>query len=229
MSKPTRSDERCVRRGGQGQLAADQADLGRGRADPPRHSKRLAQPSQDQPLMRKTPNRRLKVFQTQLGFYDSVVAAPSQAAALRAWGTRQNLFAEGAARLAADNAAVAAALDHPGTPLRRAVGSKAPFSLEPDLPDAPTTPRRNGAAPAKTAKAPAGSSKRPPDRRALDAAEARLGAINDRRVAEEADFDRRREALEAENERARQAWAMARAEAERAVERARAAYRERGG
>jgi hypothetical protein len=175
----------------------------------------------------KTPRRRLKVFQAQFGFYDSVVAAPSQAAALRAWGTRQNLFAKGQARLAEDATAVAAALDHPGTPLRRAAGSKQPFNLRPGLPDVPAGPRAKSAVRGKPAKArPA---KPLPDRGTLDAAEARLKAVNDRRVAEEAAFDRRREALEAENERTRRAWSKARAEAERAVDKAHAAYRKAGG
>ena len=43
--------------------------------------------------------RKLKVFQAQFGCYDTVVAAAGQAAALRAWGTRQNLFASGGANL----------------------------------------------------------------------------------------------------------------------------------
>ena len=67
--------------------------------------------------------RKLKVFQAQFGFYDTVVAAPSQAAALRAWGMHQNLFASGEATVTTDEAAVAAAIAHPETPLRRAVGS----------------------------------------------------------------------------------------------------------
>ncbi|RYF99054.1 MAG: cell envelope biogenesis protein TolA, partial [Caulobacteraceae bacterium] len=71
------------------------------------------------------------MFQAQFGFYDTVVAAPSQAAALRAWGVRQNLFADGTARLTDDSQAVEAALAHPETPLRRAVGSSEPFALEP--------------------------------------------------------------------------------------------------
>ena len=49
--------------------------------------------------------RKLKVFQAQFGFYDTVVAAPSRAAALRAWGTHQNLFASGEAKVATDEAA----------------------------------------------------------------------------------------------------------------------------
>ncbi len=71
--------------------------------------------------------RKLKVFQAQFGFYDTVVAAPSQAAALRAWGVNQNLFASGEAKAATDEAAIAAATAHPETPLRRAVGSTEPL------------------------------------------------------------------------------------------------------
>jgi hypothetical protein len=54
--------------------------------------------------------RRLKVFQAQIGFFDTVVAAPSQAAALRAWGVHQDLFANGGAKAITDELALAAAL-----------------------------------------------------------------------------------------------------------------------
>ena len=88
--------------------------------------------------MPKTPTRTLKVFQAQFGFFDTVLAVPSQAAALRVWGTHRNLFATGHAKLATDEAAIAAALEHPGTLLRRAVGSNDPFSIEPtSLPTVP--------------------------------------------------------------------------------------------
>jgi hypothetical protein len=181
----------------------------------------------------KAPRRRLKVFQAQFGFYDSVVAAPSQPAALSAWGTRQNLFAEGQARLCEDDAAVAAALAHPGEPLRRAVGSKRPFSLEPGLPDVPAAPQRKGPGRAHDAEAAKPARVKPPkpapDRDALDAAEARLKAVNDRRVAEEADLEQRRAALDAQDAQSRKVWSKARAEAERAVDKARAAYRKAGG
>ena len=71
--------------------------------------------------MAKPRQPKLKVFQAQFGFFDSVVAAPSQAAALQAWGIHQNLFASGEAKVIEDEAAVAAALAHPETPLRRAI------------------------------------------------------------------------------------------------------------
>ena len=92
--------------------------------------------------MPKTPTRKLKVFQAQFGFFDTILAAPSQAAALRAWGTHRNLFATGHAKLAADEAVIAAALEHPGTLLRRAVGSNDPYALEPaSLPKIPDLPQ----------------------------------------------------------------------------------------
>jgi hypothetical protein len=65
--------------------------------------------------------RKLKVYQAPFGFHESVVAAPSQTAALRAWGSHQNLFAEGLAKVTTESAAVEAALKHPETPLRRAI------------------------------------------------------------------------------------------------------------
>jgi hypothetical protein len=75
--------------------------------------------------------RRLKVFQAHLGFYDTVVAAPSQKAALEAWGTRPTEFAKGFAKLADDPAAIKAALAHPGHVLRRPFGTAGDYKLEP--------------------------------------------------------------------------------------------------
>ena len=121
--------------------------------------------------MAKTKGRKLKVFQAQFGFYDSVVAAPSQAAALRAWGTHQNLFANGEAKVTTDEAAVAAATAQPETPLRRAVGSTDAFELEPTgVPKVPDAPKK---APTKLAakSKPKTPAKPPADRSKLDAAE----------------------------------------------------------
>ena len=81
--------------------------------------------------------RALKVFQTEIGFYELIVAAPSQAAALRAWGLHLNLFADGTARMATDERVIAAALAQPGVCLKRGVGSHDAFSLNPGLPRLP--------------------------------------------------------------------------------------------
>ena len=140
---------------------------------------------------------RLKVYQARMGFYDSVVAAPSQKAALNAWGARQNLFAEGQASVADDPAAIEAALAHPQTPLRRAIGSDGAFGLEsgvPNLPDAPAPPKSK----AVSAKAKPQPAKPQPDRSRLKAAEAAL-AVLQREQARQADaLRRKRQALEAE-------------------------------
>jgi hypothetical protein len=157
----------------------------------------------------------LKVYFARLGFYESVVAAPNQGAALKAWGVHQDLFAAGEAD-EADGADARAALAHPGVPLKRAIGSRGDFSLDPDPPkvagDAPSKPARSA-----------------PDRSALDAAEARLEHVEDECARGEADFYRRREALEAEEAAARHRWAEARKEAQAEVQRERRAYLKSGG
>jgi len=68
--------------------------------------------------------RKLKVFRTHLGFYDLIVAAPSQKAALEAWGASPHLFSQGFAAVETDPRLVGAALKKPGVVLRRQFGSK---------------------------------------------------------------------------------------------------------
>jgi len=172
--------------------------------------------------------RKLKVFQAQFGFYDTVVAAPSQAAALRAWGVNQNLFASGEAKVTTDAAAVAAATAHPETPLRRAVGSRDPFVLEPtSLPTVPDAPKK---IPAKAANAGPQAPTRPrADRSKLDAAEKRVGDLDETRKREEADFRREAEELESRRMAAQDAYVKARQAATSKVVEARTAYRKAGG
>jgi hypothetical protein len=177
----------------------------------------------------KTPVRKLKVFQAQFGFFDTVVAVPSQAAALRAWGVRQNLFAEGQAAPASDPEAIKAALAHPDTPLRRAVGSDEPFVLEPtSLPRVPDAPKRAAPKPAAKAK-PQPASKPPADRRALDAAEAALRKLDENRRREEAAFRDQQDALDAGRNAAQTAYVAGRKAATVDVVEARKAYRAAGG
>ena len=106
--------------------------------------------------------RVLKVFRAHLGFYDTAVAAPSRAAALKAWGSRQNLFREGVASETQDPQAVTAALAKPGVVLRRPVGSNAPFSENPGLPQIPNAPKKK---PPEKAQAKIPSPPEPPPRR----------------------------------------------------------------
>ena len=153
--------------------------------------------------------RRLKVFQAQIGFYDTVVAVPSQPAALKAWGLRQ---------------------EHPDIPLKRAVGTGDPFELEarPQAqPPSSSAKDRPLKARAKAAKPP--PPKPPADRGPLDAAQSALEAHESAWARDEAALIRRREELEAEITEARAAHADARKAARAAIAEARSAYRKAGG
>lgn len=179
--------------------------------------------------------RRLKVFQTRLGFYDTVVAAPSQPAALKAWGVKQNLFASGEARQVEDAETVALAEAHPETPLRRVAGSNDPFALEavrlPSVPPGPKGGRAakpSGGKPAR-GKSPKSSPKPVADRSSLEAAEAALVRLNDARKREEAAFRQEANELEARQTAAQKAYVKAHKAAAAKIARARAAYRKAGG
>jgi hypothetical protein len=78
--------------------------------------------------------RKLKTYQTSLGFFDQAIAAPSMKAALEAWGADSNLFHQGAAKESDDPDVIAAAMAKPGVVLRRPVGTDRPFSEHAELP-----------------------------------------------------------------------------------------------
>src|SRR3954468_14504958 len=77
--------------------------------------------------------RKLKTYQTSLGFFDQAIAAPSMKAALEAWGADSNLFHQGAAKESHDPDVIAATLAKPGVVLRRPVGTDRPFSERAEL------------------------------------------------------------------------------------------------
>ena len=86
--------------------------------------------SQNRPMARK-----LKTYQTSLGFFDQAIAAPSMKAALEAWGADSNLFHQGAAKESEDPDVIAATMAKPGVVLKRPVGSTGPFREHAELPD----------------------------------------------------------------------------------------------
>ena len=65
--------------------------------------------------------RKLKAYQTSLGFFDLAIAAPSMKAALEAWGADSNLFHQGAAKESDDPDVVAATMSKPGVIDRKSV------------------------------------------------------------------------------------------------------------
>ena len=78
--------------------------------------------------------RKLKTYQTSLGFYDLAVAAPSMKAALEAWGAGSNLFHQGFAKETDDPDVIAATMAQPGVVLKRPAGSSGRFAEQAGLP-----------------------------------------------------------------------------------------------
>jgi hypothetical protein len=74
--------------------------------------------------MPKARKAKLKVFRTPIGFHDAYVAAPSQKAALEAWGAGTNLFTQGAAEQVTDPKLMKAALERPGEVVKVVRGSE---------------------------------------------------------------------------------------------------------
>src|SRR5882757_4294567 len=96
--------------------------------------------------------RKLKTYQTSLGFFDQAIAAPSMKAALEAWGADSNLFHQGAAKESDDPDVIAATMAKPGVVLKRPVGSNGPFGEHAELP----ANLGVGGKPAKAARQPEG-------------------------------------------------------------------------
>src|SRR6201996_1212577 len=88
--------------------------------------------------------RKLKAYQTSLGFFDLAIAAPSMKAALEAWGADSNLFHQGAAKETDDPDVVAATMAAPGVVLKRPVGSHGSFKENAELPTDIADGRRLG-------------------------------------------------------------------------------------
>jgi hypothetical protein len=136
---------------------------------------------------------KLKVYRTVAGFHDAYVAAPSQKAALKAWGSDRDLFARGVAEQVTDPALTAEPLAAPGTVVKRSRGTSAEqiAALPDPQPDTPERDASTGKARAKSpspgsAGAKSKSPPKPPPRAkpdpkpsgtALDAAEETLAAV----------------------------------------------------
>jgi hypothetical protein len=137
--------------------------------------------------------RKLKTYQTSLGFFDLAIAAPSMKAALEAWGADSNLFHQAAAKESNDPDVIVAAMAKPGVVLRRPVGTDRPFSEHAELPT-----DLGGGGPTKAARKLKGPKAKKPSSRPIDKAAERKAAL-----AFEKEQKRRR-LEQAEEETARQ-------------------------
>lgn len=160
---------------------------------------------------------KLKVFRTPIGFHDAYVAAPSQKAALEAWGSHADLFARGVAEVVTDEDLMIEPLANPGQVIRRGRGSEAEHLAATDRPrrrklgpaKASEPNRRPGSASGSLrgsgrvpAKAREGLLPRP-SRDKLEAAESAFAKLKYRQQREcdqlrerEAEIDRQRQELE---------------------------------
>ncbi|HEV7691559.1 MAG TPA: cell envelope biogenesis protein TolA [Hyphomonadaceae bacterium] len=137
--------------------------------------------------------RKLKTYQTSLGFFDLAIAAPSMKAALEAWGADSNLFHQGAAKESDDPAVISAAMAKPGVVLRRPVGSAGSFGEHAELPTDLGDPR-----PTKAARKPKGRKAKQSSSRPIDKAAERKAALAFEKE------QKRREREQASEEAARQ-------------------------
>ncbi|WP_242149365.1 hypothetical protein [Sphingomonas sp. BAUL-RG-20F-R05-02] len=114
----------------------------------------------------------LKVYRTPIGFHDAYVAAPSQKAALEAWGSTANLFARGIAEQVDDPGLIEEPLAQPGVVIRRSRGTTAE-QIAALPPDPPRTKVPKTAAP-KGSPRPSAPPRPKPSRACLEAAEQAL-------------------------------------------------------
>lgn len=151
----------------------------------------------------------LKVYRTPIGFHDAYIAAPSQKAALAAWGADVNLFARGVAEMVTDPALTTEPLARPGEVVKRLRGSAAeqlaaapPVARKPVGKPEPELSKPRRAAKLRSAPKPVLPRPTHDEVEAAEAslaqAEARHRAAERALVAEEAALAERRRALRAD-------------------------------
>jgi hypothetical protein len=152
--------------------------------------------------------RKLKTYQTSLGFFDLAMAAPSMKAALEAWGADSNLFHQGAAKESHDPDVIAATMAKPGVVLRRPVGTDRPFNEHAELPtDLGVGGPRKAARKSKGPKAKKRSS------RPVDKGAERKAALGYEREQSRRELERAKEEAGRQKERKRRQQAVDKAQA----------------
>jgi len=144
-----------------------------------------------------TRKQKLKVYRTPIGFHDAYVAAPSQKAALEAWGSDHDLFARGVAELVEDPELTREPLAKPGEVIRRSRGTAAEqiAALPADRPKRARAERAEPPSAPKPKAQPKPKPKPKPDRAPLDAARDALEEIEARHRRERDDLAAREAAL----------------------------------
>jgi hypothetical protein len=152
--------------------------------------------------------RKLKTYQTSLGFFDLAMAAPSMKAALEAWGADSNLFHQGAAKESDDPDVIAATMAKPGVVLRRPVGTDRPFSEHAELPT-----DLGGGGSTKVARKPKGPKAKQPSSRPVVEAAARKAVFDYERERRSRELERAKEEATRQKERERRRETVDKAQA----------------
>jgi len=168
--------------------------------------------------------KKLKTYETSLGFFDLAIAAPSMKAALEAWGADSNLFHQGAAKQSEDPDVVAATMAKPGVMLKRPVGSNGPFKEHAEL---PTNLDDATARPSKAARKPAGRKSKKTSSRPADKAAEQKAAVAYEREQKRRDRERAREEAARQKEREHRQQAVDKAQS--ALDKAEREHAERAG
>jgi hypothetical protein len=153
--------------------------------------------------------RKLKTYQTSLGFFDLAIATPSMKAALEAWGADSNLFHQGAAKESDNPDVIVAAMKKPGVVLRRPVGTDRPFREHAELPT-----DLSGGGPTKAARKSKGPKAKKSSSRSVDKVAERKAAF---------DYERERRSRERERASEEAARLKERERRQQAVDKAQAA------
>lgn len=155
--------------------------------------------------------RKLKTYTTSAGFFDLAVAAPSMKAALEAWGSKNNLFQHGFAKVTDDPKIVAVTMAHPGVVLRRPVGSNGAFGEHAKLPT----------------DLPLGNARRPSPKRTAERREPATKTVDDKASREAARaFEKEQKRRESERRKEEAVRQKERQRRERAISAAAAAFEE---
>jgi hypothetical protein len=152
--------------------------------------------------------RKLKTYQTSLGFFDLAIAAPSMKAALEAWGADSNLFHQGAAKESHDPDVIAATMAKPGVVLRRPVGTDRPFSEHAELPT-----NLGGGGPTKVSRKSKELKTKKPSSRPVDKAAERKAALAYEREQRRRELERAKEEADRQKDRERRQQVVDRAQA----------------
>ncbi|WP_375778583.1 cell envelope biogenesis protein TolA [Bradyrhizobium sp. ma5] len=152
--------------------------------------------------------RKLKTYQTSLGFFDLAIAAPSMKAALEAWGADSNLFHQGAAKESDDPDVIGPAMAKPGVVLRRPVGTDRPFSEHAELPT-----DLGGGGPTKAARKSKGHEAKKPSSRPVDKAAERKAALAFEKEQKRRQLEQAKEETARQKDRERRQQAVDKAQA----------------